>query len=148
MTDPDLATAVEAIGFVSGADKERAFSEADLFCFPTYYLGENQPVNIIEAFAFGLPLVTTRWRSLPEMLPAGYPGLVDIRAPEQVATALLHLMASEWGERLRAMFLERFTLEKHLAALARALHCVEEPVLEPVPDTPASAAPPGKYVAP
>ena len=38
--------------------------------------------------AFGLPIVTTRWRSLPEMLPPNYPGLVDSQSPEQIAAAL------------------------------------------------------------
>ena len=65
--------------------------EADLFCFPTRYIGENQPVNLIEAMAFGLPIVTTRWRSLPEMLPLNYPGLVDSQSPEQIAAALIRL---------------------------------------------------------
>ena len=37
--------------------------DADLFCFPTFYQNENQPVNLIEAMAFGLPVVTTRWRT-------------------------------------------------------------------------------------
>lgn len=130
MADPEMASAVDPLGFISGASKEEVFRDADLFCFPTYYLGENQPVNTIEALAYGLPLVITRWRSLPEILPAGYPGLVPVRSPQEVATALLHLMVTECGESLRAIFLARFTLEKHLATLARAIHSVERPVDE------------------
>ncbi len=127
MRDPEVAGSIEYLGFVSGEEKNRVFREADLFCFPTYYLGENQPVNLIEAMAFGLPVVTTRWRSLPEMLPDDYPGVVPVRAPERVASALLHLMGQETGERLRELFEKRFTLEKHLAALAEALRSVESP---------------------
>ena len=88
---PEYAAAVKSLGFVSGAEKSRALREADLFCFPTQYLGENQPVSLIEAMAFGLPIVTTRWRSLPEMLPPGYPGLVNGQDPDEIATALLHM---------------------------------------------------------
>jgi glycosyltransferase involved in cell wall biosynthesis len=124
--DPEFARAVEYVGFVSGEAKANAFRDADLFCFPTYYLGENQPVNIIEALAYGLPIVTTHWRSLPEMLPHDHPGLVPVRSPRNVGKALLELMSRESGESLRAVFLERFTLEKHLAALATALHRIEE----------------------
>ena len=127
LRDPEIARAVEVGGFVSGEAKARAFREADLFCFPTYYLGENQPVNIIEALAHGLPVVTTRWRSLPEMLPAEYPGLVPIRSPLAVGRALLELMANQSGEQLRQIFLDRFTLEKHLAALAEAIASVGSP---------------------
>jgi glycosyltransferase involved in cell wall biosynthesis len=107
--------------------KERAFREADLFCFPTYYLGENQPVNIIEAMAYGLPVVTTNWRSLPEMLPPNYCGLVPIRSADRVAAALLLLMTRESGEGLRQIFLSRFTIEKHLSALAKAITSIEQP---------------------
>jgi glycosyltransferase involved in cell wall biosynthesis len=128
MSDAEVANAVEAGGFVGGAEKARAFRDADLFCFPTYYLGENQPVNIIEALAHGLPVVTTQWRSLPEMLPADYHGLVPTCSPRHVGKALLDLMTRESGESLRQIFLERFTLEKHLAALAEAISSVEQPV--------------------
>jgi len=116
--DPEFDRAVDYLGFVSGEGKQRALEECDLFCFPTYYLGENQPVNLIEAMAFGLPVVTTRWRSLSEMLPANYPGLVPIRAPEKLAAAMINLMTQETGEGLRQMFLARFTLEAHLTKLA------------------------------
>ena len=139
MTDPEFDQAVDYLGFVSGDGKQRALQECDLFCFPTYYLGENQPVNLIEAMAFGLPVVTTRWRSLSEMLPANYPGLVPIRAPEKVAAAMLNLMTQQTGEGFRQMFLARFTLEAHLAKLAEALATVEQPDATPIA-TPAAAA--------
>ena len=137
VADPEVAAAVELRGFLASEEKTRAFVEADLFCFPTYYLGENQPVNIIEALAFGLPVVTTHWRSLPEMLPAGYPGLVPIRSPEKVAQALLKLMAQESGENLRRIFLENFTLDRHLKSLAEAISSVQDP--QPFPSRPATA---------
>lgn len=137
--NPEFAAAVDCLGFVSGAKKENALRAADLFCFPTRYAAENQPITLIEAMAFGLPIVTTRWRSLPEMLPPGYPGLVATQAPEPIAAALLNLMVQETGEALRQVFLERFTLERHLAALARAIHSVELPT-EAVPGFPVPQA--------
>lgn len=122
---PGAAQTIHYLGFVSGERKDQALREADLFCFPTYYENENQPVNLIEAMAFGLPIITTRWRSLPEMFPPDYAGLVDIRAPEQVAAAVRRLMAGENGETLRRIFLERFTLDRYLAGLADAFCAVE-----------------------
>ena len=111
---------VQYLGFVSGDQKHQLLREADLFCFPTYYENENQPVNLIEAMAFGLPILTTRWRSLPELFPADYPGLVNVRSPEQIAEGLLALMTDETGEGFRDIFLRSFTLERHLAGLAEA----------------------------
>ena len=120
MKQPELAQQTRWHGFVSGEEKDRLLREADLFCFPTYYQNENQPVNLIEAMAYGLPILTTRWRSIPELFPSGYIGLVDVRSPEQIAEALLRLATIETGEEFRQIFLGTFTMEKHLAALRKA----------------------------
>jgi len=123
--DPVAAATITHLGFVSGEQKNRLLREANLFLFPTCYLGENQPVNLIEAMAFGLPIVTTRWRSLPEMLPPNYSGLVSGQYPEEIAATLLKVLAAPSGERVRQHFRERFTLEHHLADLAAAIRSVE-----------------------
>jgi glycosyltransferase involved in cell wall biosynthesis len=136
--NPGVASAVAYAGFVSGERKEQLYREADLFLFPTQYLGENQPVNLIEAMAFGLPIVTTRWRSLPEMLPPNYPGLVSGQNTDEIATALLKVLALKSGELARAHFTANFTIERHLTTLAEAIHSVEtetpslSPAMKPV----------------
>lgn len=122
---PEAMYNLQLLGFVSGAQKLDALCEADFFCFPTYYQNENQPVNIIEAMAFGLPILTTRWRSIPELFPADYRSLVDICAPDQIADALIAGLTSETADSFRDIFLRQFNLEQHLAALAEAFHSVE-----------------------
>jgi glycosyltransferase involved in cell wall biosynthesis len=82
-------------------------------------------VNLIEAMAFGLPIVTTCWRSLPEMFPPDYPGLVADQNPHEVAAAILKILKVKSGELARRSFKTRFILEQHLAALAAALRSVE-----------------------
>jgi glycosyltransferase involved in cell wall biosynthesis len=121
---PEFATAVEHVGFVSGDRKNQLLLEADLFLFPTRYLGENQPVNLIEAMAFGLPIVTTRWRSLPEMLPRDYPGLVSGQNPDELAVTMVKVLGTRSGEQVRQHFKENFTVERHLADLAAAIRNV------------------------
>jgi glycosyltransferase involved in cell wall biosynthesis len=130
---PGAADIVQYYGFVSGAQKNKLLREADLFCFPTYYENENQPVNLIEAMAFGLPILTTRWRSLPELFPANYPGLVDIRSPEQIANVMPALMTGEAGDGFREIFIRNFTLERHLAGLADAFQKLEQPQPDAMP---------------
>ncbi len=120
-----LQNSVEILGFVSAARKASALAEADVFCFPTYYLAENQPGNLIEAMAYGLPIITTRWRSVPEMLPPDYPGLVDPKSPEQIAAALPLIAASDFAGPLREIFMRRFTLDQHLNNMAAAIRGVE-----------------------
>jgi len=123
--NPVFAVTVSHLGFVSGEQKTELLRDAEMFLFPTCYLGENQPVNLIEAMAFGLPIVTTRWRSLPEMLPPDYPGLVSGQHPDEIAATILKVLAEKSGVQVRRHFRERFTLERHLADLAAAIHSVE-----------------------
>jgi glycosyltransferase involved in cell wall biosynthesis len=122
---PEGQRSIRYLGFVSAAQKDAALREADLFCFPTYYQNENQPVNLIEAMAFGLPIITTRWRSLPELLPHGYRGLVEICSPGQIADALLAGLMDETAESFRETFLRHFTLEQYLAGLADAFQSAD-----------------------
>jgi|SRR5581483_859648 glycosyltransferase involved in cell wall biosynthesis len=117
---------VNCLGFVSTEQKNKCLAEADLFCFPTYYRAENQPGNLIEALAFGLPVVTTRWRSIPEMLPAGYPALVPPKSPREVARALCDLLTRDPCQSLREHFQQHFTLEQHLEKMAAAFHSLEK----------------------
>lgn len=137
---------VQLLGFVSGEQKAGALRDADFFCFPTFYQNENQPVNLIEAMAYGLPILTTRWRSIPELFPADYRGLVDICSPEQIADVLIAALTAETAESFREIFLHQFNLEQYLAALADAFRSVESgvfasnPTLQSQP-TPANLPP-------
>jgi glycosyltransferase involved in cell wall biosynthesis len=125
LATPEVRQNIQYLGFVSSTQKMDALRQADLFCFPTYYKNENQPVNLIEAMAFGLPILTTRWRSIPELLPRGYRCLVDICSPGQIASALLASLTNEAAGSFREIFVNNFSLEQYLTDLARAFHDVE-----------------------
>jgi len=108
-------------GFVAGEEKRRLFRESDCLCFPTYYQAESFGIVLIEAMAHGLPVVTTRWRTIPELLPAGFNGLVEPRSPEQIAAALRALLDKEYDPALRSRFLERYTNHKFAEGIKSAL---------------------------
>ena len=118
---PDLANCVTYVGFAGGEAKTRLFEENDCLCFPTYYHAESFGLVILEAMAFGMPSLTTRWRAIPELLPEGYPVYVPPRAPEKVAQMLDTLLTLDLSEAMRTAYLERFTIPKHLEALAQAI---------------------------
>lgn len=118
---------VTRLGFVEGETKQRAFAESDCFCFPTYYYAESFGLVVLEAMAFGLPIIASRWRSIPELMAPDYPGLIPPRAPQKIAEALVQMLSAASAEPLREHFLRHFTVEQHLVALAKALHSVEQP---------------------
>lgn len=118
---PELAGRIQYLGFLDARAKAEALGSSDLFCFPTYYANEGQPLNLIEAMAYGLPTVTTRWRAIPELFEADHPGLVDPKHPDQVAAALVQLAHATDRAPVRRRFLDRYTIDQHLNCLATCL---------------------------
>ena len=130
LRSPSGQPCVRYIGFVSGEAKRRAFEESDCFCFPTYYYAESFGLVVLEAMAFGLPIIASRWRSIPELLAPDYPGLIPPRDPQKIAEVLVQMLPTASAAPLRTHFLRHFTIEQHLIALAKALHSVEQPAGE------------------
>ncbi len=48
---------VSFLGWVDGVEKDRVFQEASIFCLPSY--AEGFPMAILDAWAYGLPVVAT-----------------------------------------------------------------------------------------
>ena len=59
-------------GFADEGKKLELLGQADAFSLPSYYSFEAHPVCLVEAMAYGLPIVATRWRILPELFQEGY----------------------------------------------------------------------------
>lgn len=73
------------IGSVNGKGKANAFSNADLFVFPSHYANEAQPLVVLEAMAAGLPVITSDIATLPEFVRDGQTGFL---CPPQSPAAL------------------------------------------------------------
>jgi glycosyltransferase involved in cell wall biosynthesis len=122
---PDVAGAVTYVGFLKGDAKRAAMVATDVFLFPSYYAFETHPLSVVEAMAFGLPVVATRWRGLPEMLPAGLADLTEIQDPAGLTRGLVGAATSDRGFQLRSRYEHRYTLDRFLERLATALKTVE-----------------------
>lgn len=107
-------------GHVQTDAKRTLFSEADCLCFPTRYPAEGQPVTIIEALAFGLPIIATRWRGIPEMVNGSAARLIDSQDSELIANALEEVVNDKNWMTNRNQFLERYSLENYLNGLKSA----------------------------
>lgn len=105
-------------GTVTGQEKEKLFLSTDIFCFPTYFESESFGLVAVEAMSYGIPVVATRWRSLPEIIGDGEEGLlVDVKSPTSLFIALQNLcrhpeMRQEMGQRGIKKFKKSFTVEK------------------------------------
>lgn len=61
-------------GIVKGAEKARLLRHAHLFCLPTYYPYEGQPISILEAYASGCAVVATHHSGIPDIFEDGING--------------------------------------------------------------------------
>ncbi len=104
-------------GFIGPQDKKNLLEAADLFIFPTRYENEGLPLTLLESLAFGLPILTTHWRAIPEALPEGYPFLADYWNTDKMAELAGEALLTDSFYVIREWFLKRFTLQAHLSAL-------------------------------
>ncbi|MFT3783138.1 MAG: glycosyltransferase [Nibricoccus sp.] len=80
---------VRFLGSLFGPDKIDAFARADLMVFPTYFDSETLPLVVIEAMAAGLPVISTRWRGIQDLIDDGRTGfLVEPRQTAPVVAAI------------------------------------------------------------
>jgi glycosyltransferase involved in cell wall biosynthesis len=108
---PELVSAVRYHGFAGGAAKDRLFRDADCLVFPTYYAAESFGLVLLEAMAYGLDIIATRWRNIPELLPPGHPTLVNPKDPADVANAIQRLFQRYHGDRLRRHYEQFHSVE-------------------------------------
>lgn len=111
---------------VSGLRKAELFRAADLFVFPPRQL-EGQPVVILEAMSYGLPVVTTAQGGIVDLVIDGKTGIyVPPGAPGPLADALSRLIVSAtlrtgMGEAGRRRFDESFSEHVFRARLTDVL---------------------------
>lgn len=115
-----LQREVQFTGYVRGADKIRLLQTHDVYCFPTQY-GEGLPISLLEAMAFGMPVVTSPQGGIADFFQDGRMGsLLATTEPEAIARAMA-TWVSDSAARRRAgeynrQYAERFCLGSAAAA--------------------------------
>jgi hypothetical protein len=77
----------------------------DLLLFPTRYPGEGYPGTLVEASMVGLPMVLSRWQSLPEMFSDREACFIEPNSTQDLVAALrrVHERPSDLIERSEAL---------------------------------------------
>jgi glycosyltransferase involved in cell wall biosynthesis len=107
----------EFVGAVGPSRKYELLQASAIFVLPTFYLFEGHPYVILEAMAAGLPVISTKWACIPEMVEDGVNGfLIEPGDTEQLAELILMLLKDsklrrKMGQASRERYLKDFTFE-------------------------------------
>lgn len=117
-------------GVLRGEELQALFNSTHVFAFPTFFESETFGLVVAEAMSAGLPVVATDWRGVSDVVEHGRTGfLIPPRDAHALAERLSELaldpaLAARMGQAGRQSFEERFTVEKHVHDLRRALELV------------------------
>ena len=110
-------------GPVEGNEKLRFLQDSHFFLLPTRYIYEAQPVSIIEALAFGLVVITTHHRTIPEMVKGeGVAEVVPFDNPMEIAKVVESHIRNpgkflKMSQASMTRYQNTFTREQHLERL-------------------------------
>jgi len=128
----DLQDCVTYHGQILGAAKDQQFAQANLFLLPTSYPWEGQPLSIIEALAFSVPVITCYHKGIPELVEDGKTGVfVKPKSAESIASAVIEMTTdsdrySKMSRAARQHYEANFRREVHLKRLISVvLDCPE-----------------------
>jgi glycosyltransferase involved in cell wall biosynthesis len=114
----EISSRIHLHGVLVGEEKNRIFANANVLCFPSFHPTETFGLVLLEAMSFGLPIVATRWRGVPEIVDDNVTGLlVDVHNTEALATQLERLLVDpalrkQLGDAGREKFVREYTAER------------------------------------
>jgi glycosyltransferase involved in cell wall biosynthesis len=106
---------VQFLGYVEGEAKRRAYSTADIFVFPSSY-GEGMPNAVLEAMAFGLPIITSPVGGIRDFFEDNRMGFVTAsKDPAVIAKLLARLVEDSSLRDVMGEFNRRYAAERFSA---------------------------------
>lgn len=114
-------------GVLLGEEKWQQFSQANIFCYPTFFESETFGLVVLEAMQHKLPCVVTNWRGVPSLVRDGESGFI---VPTNNAIALADKitvlcedseLARSMGENARADYLASYSEDMFISQIENAL---------------------------
>lgn len=121
---------IDVHGIVHGEHKRNLLRKAHLFCLPTYYPYEGQPISILEAYASGCAVMTTDHSGIFDTFTPGVNGLeVKPRSPASIAQALQHALSQPeqlcaYAQNNNSQAQQQYRASTHVAALEKIIFSV------------------------
>ncbi len=118
---------VRFLGPVFGEQKESRFRESQVFCLPTYYAYEGQPISILEAYASGCAVISTYHSGIVDVFKDGVNGfVVEAQSVDSLRKALEKTCdcddeLANIGIRNNALAFEKYTTQQHLDLLIKTI---------------------------
>lgn len=115
--DNNMEALVNFLGVNTGDEYYSFYSNASVFCFPTFFESENVPVVTIDACEFALPIVATKWRGIPSVVQDNVNGFLlpikDAQAVEEKLEVLIKdpELRLSMGQKSRNIYLKNFIID-------------------------------------
>lgn len=107
---------VRFLGYVRGDEKRNVFLYSDIYLFPTYY-PEGMPITVLEAMAFGLPVVTRPVGGLRDFFENGKHGFItDSKSPEDIACLIEKIICNKNLRHKISIYNYEFARKKFLSS--------------------------------
>ncbi|WP_078392863.1 glycosyltransferase family 4 protein [Shouchella patagoniensis] len=109
-------------GEIPGDSVVETISQYDILLLPTTYAGEGYPGVILEAFFAGVPVISTKWKDIPELVSDGVNGmLINVNSPTELHLKLKSIInfdyyrnLSEGAHKTAYMYTEEEVIKKIL----------------------------------
>jgi glycosyltransferase involved in cell wall biosynthesis len=80
--------------FIGGEDKKLLYASTHIFCLPTFYPYEGQPISILEAYASGCAVLTTPHAGIPDIFRDDINGFeIQPNSAESIASCLCTIVS-------------------------------------------------------
>lgn len=94
--------------FVSGYEKREMYLKSHIFCLPTYYPYEGQPISIIESYATGCVAMVTMHSGIPQIFEPGKNGYeVKKKSSDSIRKTIVDI----WNDRESLKKIGRYNYE-------------------------------------
>lgn len=100
--------------FVDGKEKRNLYCKSHVFCLPTYYPYEGQPISILEAYATGCVVITSNHSGIPYVFKDAENGvMVEKKSVSSLVAALQKVISEKESLEAIAFYNRNTAVEKY-----------------------------------